>query len=124
MLCTNPVGVRGAWGYLVAIRPRADRARRAGAVAGFATRLAGRSLVLVPGAGRARRARGRMDAAVRIANVRPRPCARTHAYRWLLCDGAWWRESLWCGRSGVGCWRLDYTARGATSDVLAALYLP
>ena len=34
MLCTNPVGVRGAWGYLVANNPRvgippAGRARRA-----------------------------------------------------------------------------------------------
>eukprot|EP00964_Phaeocystis_antarctica_P125805 scaffold89484_cov65-Phaeocystis_antarctica.AAC.1 len=62
-----------------AVRPRADRARRAGAVAGFPTRLAGGSLVLVCGAGRARRARGRRADAVRIANVRPRPCARTHA---------------------------------------------
>ena len=39
------------------------------------------------------------------------------------------RESLWCGCGGTVLghgliWRLSATERGATSDVLAALYLP
>jgi len=37
----------------------------------------------------------------------PEP-VRASMYRWLVCDGAWWRDSLWrcCGAArcaGVGC---------------------
>ena len=27
--------------------------------------------------------------------------ARAHMHRWLVCDGAWSRESLWCGCGGT-----------------------
>jgi hypothetical protein len=57
----------------------------------------------------------------------PEP-VRASMYRWLVCDGAWWRDSLWrcCGAArcaGVGCLALGQGTR-ATSDVLAALYVP
>ena len=42
-------------------------------------------------------------------------CARMH--RRLVCDGAWWRESLWCGCGGTVLgrglvWRLGHGAWG------------
>eukprot|EP00964_Phaeocystis_antarctica_P023672 scaffold13223_cov61-Phaeocystis_antarctica.AAC.3 len=55
--------------------------------------------------------------------------ARARMHRRLVCDGASWRERF-CGagaaarRSGVGWSGGSATARGATSDVLAALYWP
>ena len=56
------------------------------------------------------------------------PCARTRVHRWLVCDGAWWRESLWswCGGTvrGRGLLGGSAKARGATTDLLAALYVP
>ena len=54
--------------------------------------------------------------------------------RWLVCDDAWWCKR-WCkslcgagaaeryARACWAVWRLGHGAR-ATSDVLAALYLP
>ena len=54
--------------------------------------------------------------------------ARARMHRWLLCDGAWSRKSLWCGCGGTvlgrGLFGGSTTARGATIDVLAALYVP
>ena len=43
--------------------------------------------------------------------------ARARMHGWLLCDGAWWRESLWCGCGGTVLgrglvWRLDHGAWG------------
>ena len=48
--------------------------------------------------------------------------ARARVHRWLVCDGAWWRESLWwwCGGTvrGRGLLGGSAKARGATSDAL------
>ena len=41
--------------------------------------------------------------------------ARARMHRRLVCDGAWWRESLWCGCGGTVLgrglvWRLGHGA--------------
>ena len=54
--------------------------------------------------------------------------ARARMHRWLVGSGAWLRKSLWCGCGGTmrgrGLLGGSAEAHGATSDVLAALYVP
>ena len=84
LLRTNPVGGRKAWGYLVAVRFRADPAQRA---------------------------RRRRDAAVRNANGRPSACARTRMHRWLRCDVGVVHGAKACG-AGVRVRVRRHGARG------------